>query len=418
MKESLLREISEKYLRPFFSGAKIEVSSVTSSPRESRVSFISPQLIEFKVNRRDAYRLQIRRDQPFSQKDGEARETKVIDAFVSILSTMEDELDSHLKDDLLSTFQRRVVARAVADVLGEKSLLAVIDQMAAWATRLYEGAPISSAIGIASKGRSSSGLSLNDIAENDFGAVLSNGFDTLLEFDGKLGFLGHRVLQPGVHNGKFYPWRHSAIADWTEADSGRIAVVLNRVGEILIFRQGQLLFARRGGKWHFLTHAPVVGQMFVPRTQLIRTAIYETALDASFARTGACIGVVSAGAAGSWENVVNETDWLSNPISPKAKAIAQIVNELKFQDLDRTLRQELVAIDGATVIDHLGTVLAVGAILKIKGGSTGGGRTAAAKQLGELGLGLKVSQDGGITGFRPDTKAKKANTVRAAFSVM
>jgi len=67
--------------------------------------------------------------------------------------------------------------------------------------------------------------------------------------------------------------------------------------------------------------------------------------------------------------------------------------------LDRRLRQELVAIDGATLIDHKGTILAVGAILKIAGGSTGGGRLAAAKALSKLGVGIKVSQDGGITGF-------------------
>lgn len=68
--------------------------------------------------------------------------------------------------------------------------------------------------------------------------------------------------------------------------------------------------------------------------------------------------------------------------------------------MDRRLRQELMAIDGATVLSHDGELLAVGAILKIPGGSTGGGRLAAAKALGKLGLGIKVSQDGGITGFR------------------
>ena len=41
-----------------------------------------------------------------------------------------------------------------------------------------------------------------------------------------------------------------------------------------------------------------------------------------------------------------------------------------------------------------------GAILKIPGGSTSGGRLAAAKTLKDLGLGIKVSQDGGITGYR------------------
>ena len=92
------------------------------------------------------------------------------------------------------------------------------------------------------------------------------------------------------------------------------------------------------------------------------------------------------------------------------------MNGKKFHELDRTLRQELAAIDGATVVNHEGTVVAVGAILKIEGGSTGGGRTAAAKQLAMLGLGVKISQDGGISGYRRDSKNTKV--VRSAFKVM
>jgi hypothetical protein len=61
---------------------------------------------------------------------------------------------------------------------------------------------------------------------------------------------------------------------------------------------------------------------------------------------------------------------------------------------------ELVAIDGATVLSHRGELLAVGAILKIPGGSESGGRLAAAKAISAKGLGIKVSQDGGITGYR------------------
>ena len=52
------------------------------------------------------------------------------------------------------------------------------------------------------------------------------------------------------------------------------------------------------------------------------------------------------------------------------------------------------------LIDYKGMILAVGAILHIEGGSTGGGRLAAAKGLAKLGLGIKVSQDGPIQGFR------------------
>lgn len=415
MDEALLREISEKYLLPFFSGAMIGPAAQSSSS-DKLVAFVNPQVIGYKVHRADEYRLQFRRDQPFAQTRDSARETRVIEAFVEILGGMSRELRGDLKDDLLSTFQRRVVAHALAERGEAKNLLAVIDQMALWGTRLYEGAPIASAIGLDPEKPGSPKISLASVTSNDFGSVLSNGFDTLLVFDGDLRFSRHEVLEPSVSGNGTCPWRHSAIAEWTNEGDGRVAVVLNRLGEILAFRDGQLLFARRGGVWHFLTHGPVIRQMAVPKNEAIRHAIYETALDASFARTGACLGVISAGAGRSWERTVSEHDRLALGRSDKARTMSRIVRGRKFHSLERTLRQELVAIDGATVINHEGDVLAVGAILKIDGGSTGGGRTAAAKTIATLGLGIKVSQDGGITAYRP--APGKAKSVRTAFSVM
>lgn len=89
---------------------------------------------------------------------------------------------------------------------------------------------------------------------------------------------------------------------------------------------------------------------------------------------------------------------------------------MQFHELDRTLRLKLTAIVGATVIDHLGNVVAVGAIPKIRGGSTSGERTAAAKQFALVGLGIKISQDGGIEGYRKDSKNSKVE--KLAFKVM
>ncbi|MBY3517078.1 hypothetical protein HFN76_33635 [Rhizobium laguerreae] len=415
MGEELLREISEKYLLPFFSGATIG-NSLSSTQFDRTTAFLDPQTIAFKAHKSDPYRLLFRRDQPFAQKEDTAREARVIEAFVSLLGRMSNELQGSLKDDLLSTFQRRVVAEASTEPGEGDNLLKLIDQMALWASRLYEGAPITSAIAIDPEVQGSRTLPLSSIAGEDFFAVLSNGIDSMLTLSRQLNLTGHIVLDSSPSEGGYCPWRYTAIAKWTSSGKGRIAVVLNRLGEILIFRDGQLLFARRGGNWHFLTHAPVLRQMAVPKTEAIRQAIYETALDASFARTGACIGVIASRRAHMANDMIAEADILAAMQTSKSKALAKIIAGKKFHELDRTLRQELVAIDGATVIDHQGNIVSVGAILKLRGGSTSGGRTAAAKQLADLGMGVKVSQDGGITGFRRDTSTEGSE--RLAFRVM
>lgn len=324
-------------------------------------------------------------------------------------------VQSEIRNDLLATFQRRVVARSIAEPSMERQLLSVLDQMAGWASRLYEGAPISSAIGIDPAAMTARGPSLSDIASEDFGAVLSNGYDTMLVFGPELEFAAHeRLISHATES--VYPSRHAAVARWTAIVEGRVAVALNRLGEILVFREGQLLFARRGGHWHFLTHEPVINQMGVPKDRSIREAIYETVLDASFSRTGACLGVVASNTILKWEDAVAESDRLGVSQHTKARTMAAAIDGRRFHELPRTLRQELVAIDGATVINHKGDILSVGAILTIAGGSTGGGRTAAAKTLARFGLGIKVSQDGGITGYRPPDQAGQPPA--EAFKVM
>lgn len=411
MQEDLLREIAQEYLLPFFAGARLQSDARPSTAREVQVALESPLEIAFKINRNDNYRIVLTRSQSFSTESRPVvREIQVVQAFVDILSTMEDLLTGPLKSDLLSTFQRRVVARAIGGTDNEEIILSGIDQMARWGNRLYEGMPISASLGFRSM-KASYYHPLDSISSHDFAAVLSNGFDTILTFDFKGKLIGHEALDAGAALPSFCPMRQAYIAEWTTKHDERIALTLNRLSEILIFRRQELIFARRSGRWHFLTHDPVISQMRVPRDRTLRATIYETCLDASFARTGACIGVVSKENGNSWTKYVNSADVLFGASSDKAKYLSLIIGGKKFSDLDRRTRQELVAIDGTTIIDHTGTILAVGAILKVPGGSAGGGRLAAAKQISKCGLGMKVSQDGGITGFR-------SNEDEAAFKLM
>ena len=74
-------------------------------------------------------------------------------------------------------------------------------------------------------------------------------------------------------------------------------------------------------------------------------------------------------------------DFLFEERSAKSAALIKLIRGRKFQELDRKFRQEIIAIDGATIIDYDGTIIAAGAIIKIEAGSTGGGRLAAAKTL-------------------------------------
>jgi len=286
--------------------------------------------------------------------------------------------------------------------------------MVRWSTRSYEGKPISAAFGITEALGET--VSFHDFSKEDFSAVLTNGTDTMIECSADGTIQDYHALAIPSKLPDHAPHRLAGLADW--ARGGRIVLALNRSGEILVLKHGRLVFVCRRGKWSFLTHEPIITQMKCPRDRDIRREIYSSALDASFARTGACIGVVTSDhvLSAAWKKAVpREEDHLQSPRSTKTEALAQMIGRKRFQDLPRRFRQELLAIDGATLVAYDGTLLAVGAILKIEGGSTGGGRLAAARTLGQYGLGIKISQDGPIQGFRgePGTLAEEP-----AFSVM
>ena len=95
----------------------------------------------------------------------------------------------------------------------------------------------------------------------------------------------------------------------------------------------------------------------------------------------------------------------------KVMALRKIIAGKPFHMLNRRLRQEIVSMDGATIVDADGTIIATGAILKIEAGSEGGGRLAAAMTLAKYGISIKISQDGTILGFYNDKKTGNAKVL-------
>ena len=156
--------------------------------------------------------------------------------------------------------------------------------------------------------------------------------------------------------------------------------------------------------------------------------IYASVLDVSFAHTGGIIAVVSdiSKLMPASNPVLNICDNLLDErslseiddemrysktyrsLSPselqkrmlKRKALLSLVSRRKFFDLDRKLRTELISMDGACILNYEGDVCAVGAIIRNDSGSSGGGRSAAAKKLSKYGgLAVKISTDGYIELF-------------------
>jgi hypothetical protein len=369
--------------------ATLLADDVASTPRERLVAYLNPIRLAVKPTRDAGYRLVLARSQKFT-----SGEKRLAGHFIDELATVVAFDAGEYQSDLLRAVQRRVVAE---DLGGGSPLLSILERLETWSSQTYEGQRIVAAIGL-DGAPAGTGISLDELWEEPFGPVMSNGFDTLLVAGSDGQISGSLQLSTGQLSSQA-PYRMGELACW--ASDGRIVAVLNQRGEVLVFQRQSLRFARRDGRWHHYVHETNISRMSPPVAPELRRAIYESCLDVSFARSGGGIGVVTHEHRAEVAAIVSADDLLAEPATFKARLLSRVVGGRTFQGLDRRNRAELLALDGAMVLAHTGAILAAGAIVDVPAGSAGGGgRTAAARKLSTLGLGVKVSQDGSITAYR------------------
>jgi hypothetical protein len=295
----------------------------------------------------------------------------------------------------MSVIPRRVISTFLPAATGRGTLDEAIREFEELASQTYEGHPVVMALGMT--GAVGYGpITLEELWREDFSRVISNGFDSMYRC-GSDGRVSNVVYLPHPLSVAFAPHRLGAIAGWCRQN--RVAIVLNRSGEVLLFKDGKLQFAKRRGAWRYYPHDSVVQRLRVGNA-LLRRAVYESCLDVSFARTGGCVAVLTETVRSKLSRALASRDLLDRDEITRTKLLSRAINNRTFQDLDRRFRQELLSMDGATVLTRTGKVLTAGSIVKVPSGSTGGGRKAAALQLSRLGLAIKISADGPITGFR------------------
>jgi hypothetical protein len=196
---------------------------------------------------------------------------------------------------------------------------------------------------------------------------------------------------------------------------GHVCAVLSPSREIKVFAEGAELFAFRDASWHLLDlkakyalWAQAVGD------EAVALRLFQTALDLADAREGALFVVVRQPDL-AVRQLVAPADRLTTPVraeeyrSPAAQSrrdLLHLVAGRTVTDLDETVLSALATVDGATVMDPTGRLLAAGAILRHPateefedGGIVEGARTTAAMAASRFGPVLKVSEDGVITFF-------------------
>lgn len=310
-------------------------------------------------------------------------------------------------------------------------LHSILCRMQEWSGRTYEGKNVPFGLVIDfSASASEDAVSYLHFLENDSSAVFTDGIFSgiLLDRTGKLlSFLTRNTPVP--ENVKkldmFVPFHYFDIAQHCEKDAVGIIVLTN--GEILLIKNRAVCFAKRGSKWvafdwervysnlrpYFMLDQEASEESIIKKIK----AIYCTLLDVSFSHVGGCLAIVIPGIeTDEISKIIKDrfdlsiTGNLPKGVSEESKEKIEVLKYLlvddnsirSFFDIEKPLRKEILSLDGATVVSLDGSFYCAGSIVAVSGGSSGGGRTAAAKQLAQIGVGIKVSEDGYIEAFGLD----------------
>ena len=231
-----------------------------------------------------------------------------------------------------------------------------------------------------------------------------------------LNIIDIRRWASGVRHNSLTPRAFQPHARAT-AQHGHVCAVLSPSREIMIFAEGTEMFTFRGAAWH-LVDAQAKYRLWADAVgdEPLAARIFQTARDLSDAREGALFVLVREPEV-AVPQLVAPADRLDLPIreldqrdsaseGPSRRHLLHLLERRTITDLDPSVFMGLAALDGATVIDRSGRLLAAGAILRHPpsqqldgGGGVEGARTTAAMAASQFGPVLKVSEDGVITFF-------------------
>ena len=323
-----------------------------------------------------------------------------------------------------------------------------------WAVKTYEGKKVT--FGFIYNPKVISDFSEDygtwlDFLSDDYSATLSDCIHSVIELDKNCNFSKYCSITDGgvvsaYELSHHLPYRFAGvIQQYVKGDS--VGVFLLSNGDIVLAKNESVQFIKRNLKWvnlSFEVFSNIVNAKYkkgkVPKE--LMEQVYASTLDVSFSHTGGIISVIkdlkyltsipdekaltekrleALPILNPCDNLLNRKtldelrkimeDLQKNaglkPIKKeekqkrllKRKVVDALVNRKGFLEIDRKLRAELIAMDGACILDLSGNVCAVGAIIQNDSGSSGGGRSAAAKKLSNFGIAIKISSDGYIELF-------------------
>ncbi len=196
-------------------------------------------------------------------------------------------------------------------------------------------------------------------------------------------------------------------------DSGHVSIVLSPSHEIRVFAEGRQMFAFRNANWNLLDlEAKYASWVRTVGNASLAERLFQTALDLADGRQGGLFVVLREPAVAVSKLVPaadrlddTETDLSGAHSVLSRRDMMHLLTSRTVTELDASVLAAIARIDGATVMDQTGRLLAIGTILQhalatsVNDPVVEGARTTAAMAASRFGPVLKVSEDGVMTFF-------------------
>ena len=223
--------------------------------------------------------------------------------------------------------------------------------------------------------------------------ILADGVNSLLELD-RSGYPVQLRINP----------RLDPLSFLTQSSTSGISLSLMTNGTVVACASGRPIFVRRSGTWRALLWEVIEHAIDQELPKHAAEIVARALLMNSFGGHGCLIGIVQEPLSlrgvdqgdlvetAIRQGVGREDDkkWLWHRLLPSSD-IASINAELLAR---------IASIDGATLITSAGKLAAYGHIVQTEISPLEGARTAAARSLSEVGLVIKISEDGPISMWR------------------
>ena len=414
------------------------------SKKKGRIFFSASKKQYFSIDEKDI---------PFSDEDSIALASNIIGAFLLCSEykySNETEVYNHYRNE---NAKEQAYKLAIQDgicqwIFGStpaETRSKFFNLLEKWSVKTYEGKHVTFGFLVNPSSNLPEVLTFEELLSflsDDSSAVLSDCIHSVLEVDKKCNLVGYHsitedlITLPSCDLNEKVPVRFIQTVQQFlpdkkgEAGSDKVGVFLLNNGDILLVKNGSTRFVKRNLQWLNLSEhafANALHTRFDLTVQEESTynemlkSVYASVLDVSFSHTGGIIAIVQPGCIDElmkgkilspFDNLYISEDEAKSlasqlgqslPSSEKTiryKLLKQLIAGHNFRTLDRKLRCELIALDGACIIDaRQGTIYSFGAIIQNDSGSATGGRSAAAKKLSRYGIAIKISTDGYIDVF-------------------